>query len=306
VQKRTTDPLSVLIRGYDDHLFSNRGASEKTRELYGGYGRDFLTTTFHGRKFNPGALDRSDILRFVKRCARRYKPKTMKLVTTSLRSVLRFLTLRGVCAARLVEAVPTLPCWKLAALPPSLTDDELRRFLVSFDRKTACGQRGYAIVACMVFLGLRADEVARLHLDDIDWDKGILRITVRKSRRSSHLPLPKRVGRALVAYIRGHRPVPSERMVFVRHIHSRGGALNSRAIRSIVRGAFRRAGVKPPSQGSHILRHTAATQMIRKGATLKDVADVLRHRSLMTTAIYTKVDLPTLRRVAMPWPEVCS
>ncbi len=298
--------LEELIQAYGEHLISNRGASEKTRELYGGYGRDFLTTTFRNRKFDPGSLDRSDILRFVKRCARRYKPKTMKLVTTSLRSVLRFLNLRGVCDARLVEAVPTLPCWKLAGLPPSLTDDELSRFLASFDRKTACGQRGYAIVACMVFLGLRADEVARLRLDDIDWDKGILRITVRKSRRTSCLPLPKRVGRALVAYIRGHRPVASERFVFVRHIHARGGSLNSRAVRSVVRKAFRRAGVNAPSQGSHILRHTAATQMIRKGATLKDVADVLRHQSLMTTAIYTKVDLPTLRRVALPWPEVCS
>jgi site-specific recombinase XerD len=143
-------------------------------------------------------------------------------------------------------------------------------------------------------------------LDDINWKEGVLRVPARKSRRTSLLPLPKRVGQAIVAYIRGKRPVTSERFIFVRHLRPRGLPLNSRAVRGLVRKAFRRAGVSSSSQGSHILRHTAATQMIRKGASLKDIADVLRHRSISTTAIYTKVDITTLRGVAMPWPEVRS
>lgn len=296
--------LSTVTRDFDEHLLLDRGASEKTRELYGDYVRDFLNATFRRRPFDLATIERSDILRFVKRCARRYKPKTMKLVTTALRSLLRFLSLHGKCNARLVAAVPTLPYWKLADLPPSLSEDELRRLLNSFDRKSACGQRGYAVTVCMSLLGLRADEVARLRLDDIDWKEGVLRVPARKSRRTSLLPLPKRVGRAIVAYIRGKRPATSERFIFVRHLRPRGLPLNSRAVRALVRKAFRRAGVSSSSQGSHILRHTAATQMIRKGASLKEIADVLRHRSISTTAIYTKVDLPTLRGVAMPWPEV--
>lgn len=298
--------VSAVVRAYDEHLRANRGASDKTRELYGEYVRSFLSATFRRRAVDLATIDRSDILRFVRRCAGRYKPKTMKLVTTSLRSLLSFLTLHGKVDARLVEAVPTLPHWKLAGLPPCLSEEEFRRLLDSFDRKTACGQRGYAMTACMALLGLRADEVARLRLEDVDWRAGVLRVPARKSRRTSLLPLPKKVGQALVAYIRGERPVSGERFIFVRHVHSRGLPLNSRAVRAVVRSAFRRAGVNSPSQGSHILRHTAATRMIRRGATLKEVADVLRHRSILTTAIYTKVDLPALARVAMPWPEVRS
>ena len=177
--------------------------------------------------------------------------------------------------------------------------------LASFDPSTPCGQRDQAIVQCLATLGLRPGEVADLCLDDIDWRVGTLQIRTRKNRRGAVLPLPRGVGQALVAYLSGERPATDERRVFVVHLGDRRGKpLSSPAVSRIATLAVRRAGVDAPHASAYVFRHTAASRMVRAGASLKEVADVLGHRSLDSTTIYAKLDLPRLREVALPWPEV--
>jgi integrase len=158
----------------------------------------------------------------------------------------------------------------------------------------------------MAGMGLRAGEVAALLLDDLDWRAGTLQVRRGKERRTSLLPLPAPVGRALVGYLRHGRPRTRDRHVFVRHQLPVGQPMGSPAVVAAVRQAFMRSGLETPFKGAHVLRHTAATRMVRAGTSLKAVADILRHRNLETTMIYVKVDLPKLAEVALPWPEVRS
>jgi integrase len=160
------------------------------------------------------------------------------------------------------------------------------------------------MILCLVRLGLRAKEVADLTLDDVDWRAATIRVANTKGRRTSLLPLPKAVGQALATYLRRSRPSTADRHVFVRHFFPIGAPLRSANVICAVQKAFDRSGLDVPSRGAHTLRHTAATEMVRAGVSLKAVADVLRHRSIDTAAIYTKIDVPRLREVALPWPEV--
>lgn len=185
-----------------------------------------------------------------------------------------------------------------------MSEDQLRRFLSGFDQTTPTGRRDYAMARCQVDLGLRAGEVIALHLEDLDWRRGTLRIAGGKVGRTRELPLPQEVGRAIAEYLRRGRPVTPCRNVFVRHTVPVGGAIGPALIRGVIRRAFARVEGCTHLAGTHVLRHTAATRLHRGGASLKEVADLLGHRSLDTTAIYTKVDLPALAAVALPWPEV--
>jgi site-specific recombinase XerD len=196
--------------------------------------------------------------------------------------------------------------WRRAPLPRSLSDEHLATLLASFDLHTATGRRDHAMVMCMAGVGLRAGDVAALSLDDLDWRAGTLRLSRGKERRASMLPLTAPVGRALVGYLRHGRPRTPARRVFVRHQLPVGHPLTSQAVSAAVRLAFMRARLDVPSKGAHVLRHTAATRMVRAGTSLKEVADILRHRRLETTMIYAKVDLATLVEVAQPWPAVRS
>jgi site-specific recombinase XerD len=229
----------------------------------------------------------------------------MKTVRTALRSFFRFLQVEGLCDERLEAALPTVACWRLSTLPRSLSDRQLEQVLASFDVSTPFGHRDRAIVLCLATLGLRPREVADLCLEDIDWHCGTVRLRTRKTRRAAVLPLPHAAGRAIVAYLRGVRPTTDERRVFVQYLGShRGEPLSSNAISAVVVRALRRAGVEAPLAGAYVLRHTVASRMVRRGASLKEVADILGHRCLDSAAIYAKLDLPALREVALPWPEV--
>jgi integrase len=187
-----------------------------------------------------------------------------------------------------------------------LSDAEVTTFLSSFDRTTPLGRRDYAIAMCLAELGLRALEVARLTLDSVDWRSGTITIAPGKCRRSDRLPLPPAVAAAIADYLRHGRPVASTRALFVHHRPPRGQGVGPATVRGAVRRAYARAGLNASLTGTHVLRHTAATRMLRGGASMKQIADVLRHRSIDTTAIYAKVDLGTLARVALPWPEARS
>lgn len=294
----------VILQGYGGHLRDVRGAQESTCIRYTRHVQAFLVARFGTGSVDLSCLTPRDVMSYFHERAAGWRPKTSKLLGSSLRSFFSFMQVNGACDARLAGAVPTIPEWKLARLPKTISNAELRALLGSFP-SSAIGRRDRAMCLCLCRLALRASEVALLRLDDIDWRSGILCIG-GKSRRESQLPLPADVGRAIAAYLRHGRPQTQTRRVFVRHQLPVGAELGASSVRIAIRRGFERAGLEVVSKGTHVLRHTAATNMIRAGATLKEVADVLRHRSIDTTTIYAKVDLPRLTEVAMPWPEVRS
>jgi len=202
----------------------------------------------------------------------------------------------------LLAAVPSAARWRLAALPGYLEADEITTLMDAFDRKRPQHQRDSAIVRCLLDLGLRSCEVAALRLNDIDWKAGTLTIRVGKAQRADVLPLPSITGKAIAEYLHKARPLTESRAVFVRYRAPLDVPVNTSVIRSVVRQAATRSGLTDRLHGPHRLRHSAATRMLHGGATLKEIADILRHKSLDTTAIYAKVDVPRLAVIAQPWP----
>lgn len=211
------------------------------------------------------------------------------------------MALSGITTTALCAAIPRVALWRFASVPPGLSTDELVCLFAACDRTTATGRRDYAMMRCLADLGLRGAEVAHLTFDDIDWAAGTLTIH-GKSRRADVLPLPHATGRAIVAYVRDGRPKTTRREVFVRHRPPYERPTTPGIVRNAVRYAAARCGLTGRVSGPHVLRHTLATRLVQRGSRLKDVADLLRHRSIDTTTIYAKVDLPALATVALPWP----
>ncbi len=293
-----------IVHDFKKFLHQTVGAKEKTRRQYIRYVQKFLKEKFNNvSEVELSKLRPIDMIQFMMNQKRCYKIPTLKAMTTALRSFLRFLQMKGLCEERLVNAVPAIANWKLSHIPKYLTKEQLEMLLSSFNRAKADGLRGYAIALCLARLGLRRSEVANLTLDDIEWRSGVIQISEGKDRRVNELPWPKDVGESIVAYLRNGRPQTLERRIFVRHRQPLGAGLNGSAIGAIIRRGFQRAGLKVSSNGTHILRHTAATHMIQNGVSIKEVADILRHKSIDTTVIYAKVNIPMLYEVALPWPD---
>lgn len=222
-------------------------------------------------------------------------------MTTSLRMYLRYLATMGKCAPELVDAVPTVPHWRLSTLPRYVVADDVERIIETADPATPTGARNRAILLLLARLALRPREILALRLLDIDWDNAIVRI-LGKSRVEVGLPLPQDVGDALVAYIEHNRPTTTEQSVFLCAKPPHGPMLTSSAVSSVVRDAIRKSGIQNPNLGgAYLLRHSAATNMLRGGATMETVATLLRHRSIETTSIYAKVDTNLLSAVVQPW-----
>lgn len=202
----------------------------------------------------------------------------------------------------LIAAIPQAARWRLDSLPEYLNQEELVRLTAAFEQADPQRQRDHAIVRCLLDLGLRSFEVAALRLEDIDWKNATLTVRVGKSHRVDILPLPAATGNAIAAYLHKARPATESRAVFVRHRAPLDVPVDAGVIRSVVRQAAARSGLADPLHGPHRLRHSAATRMLQGGTTLKEIADILRHRSLDTTAIYAKVDLTRLSAIAQHWP----
>jgi site-specific recombinase XerD len=242
---------------------------------------------------------------FVSSMTGRFSPRSMKAVRTALRSFLRYLRVKGLCDERLEAAIPAVAHWRLSTLPRCLSDEQLDQLLASFDTSTPCGRRDRAMVVCLSSLGLRPGEVAGLHLQDIDWRRGTVHLRARKTRQGAIVPLPRDAGRAIVEYLRRERPRTAEPRLFVQHLgRRRGEPISSAIVSGAVGRALLRAGIEAPLAGAYLLRHTVASRLVRRGASLKEVADLLGHRCLDTTTIYAKLDVPALGEVALPWPEV--
>lgn len=291
------------LERFTSHLEQVCGLAAKTRAARRWWVGRFLADRFGDRPIAVDRLTARDIADYLEEHGTRYTPGTLGVRGSALRSYLRFRAAR--CADRvdgLIAAIPRVACWRLASLPSHLTSDETTRFLQAFDRRHASGQRGYAMARCLVDLGLRVSEVAALQLDDVNWQDGTVRIGAGKSRRADVLPLPVLTGQAIVAYLRQARPPSPSRAVFVRDRAPLDAPITTEIVRYAVRMAFARCGLGARYTGTHVLRRTTATQMRLAGASLKQIADVLRHRSLDTTTIYTKIDRPQLATVAAPWP----
>jgi site-specific recombinase XerD len=269
--------------------------------LYVHFVRPFVSTRLarDGITIDWASLRAADVIDFVVERTPQQSRGAAKLTVTALRSLLGFLHLDGRIAHPLIGAVPSVAGWRLAALPKALTSADLRVLFASCDRRCATGRRDFAVLTMLARLGLRAGEVAALQLDDIDWRAGT--ITVRgKGPHIEPLPLPSDVGQAVANYLRRARPDTAlDRTVFVR-VKAPHRALSGGGVTQIVAGAADRAGLGRIH--AHRLRHTAATDLLRAGASLSEIGQLLRHRRAQTTAIYAKVDRAALRMIAQPWP----
>jgi site-specific recombinase XerD len=238
---------------------------------------------------------------FVQREIQHLSVPQAKHLTAALRSFLQYARYCGDVVLDLAAGVPAVASWSMAAIPRAIPPDAVRQLLASMPRRTPTERRDYAVVVLLADLGLRAGEVAGLELEDLDWNVGQVRIR-GKGGHQAVLPLPVRVGEAIVAYLRNGRPLSPSRRVFLRAKAPHRGLQGSAAISAIVRQALQHAGIQAPTNGAHQFRHALATQMLRHGASLREIGDVLRHRRPQTTTIYAKVDLAALRSLALPWP----
>ena len=293
-----TTPAERLLERYRTYLAEERGLAAATVASNMLVGRLFLATRPQVSGLGLDELCASQVLDFVLSECRKRSSGSARHVTIGLRSFLRFCHLEGRTEAPLADAVPGVASWRLSALPRALEPTVLASLLKSCDRRTTFGRRDFAVLVLLIRLGLRSGEVSRLRLDDIDWLAGELLIR-GKGPKHERLPLPADVGEAIVAWLRRGRPQCSAREVFTR-VRAPHCGLGPGAASSIVRAACKRAGV--PEVGAHRVRHSTATAMLRAGAGLVEIGQVLRHRSVLTTAIYAKVDRSQLRGLAKPWP----
>jgi len=294
--------ITAAVTAYDTHLRDTCGLAPATRIYRRRYVREFLHARFGNHAIQLSRLRPVDIERFVTGRAQGCQPSSAQVLASSLRSWLRYQQLMGAIDARLVAAVPGIPRWRLASLPRGLDEADVHRLLNAIDRTTPTGRRDYAIARCAADLGLRACEIADLELDDIDWRRSALRVPAGKVRRADWLPLPAKLGRAIAEYLRRGRPRTVERGLFVRHHLPVGAPMGPNVVRLALRRAAVAAGMEDRWRGPHALRHAMATRLLQGGASLKEIADILRHRCLDTTAIYAKVDFHALEQAALPWP----
>lgn len=293
-------PAGELLDRYAEYLRVRRGLKRGTVRSYCNHARSFLAD--RDRVCGGLALEALDVAainEYLLRQSQRLSVYSTQAVAIALRSLLRFLHLEGLIDRDLAVAVPTVANWRLASLVKALDGPTVARLLASCDRQTQIGRRDYAIVLLLSRLGLRISEVAALRLEDLDWRAGEVAIS-GKGDRQERLPLPVDVGEAIVDWLRGGRPACDSRFVFTRarapHMRLHPASLNG-----IVHRACQRAGV--PEVGPHRLRHTAATEMLRAGSSLREVGQVLRHRGSEVTSIYAKVDRLALVALVAPWPE---
>jgi integrase/recombinase XerD len=294
-------PLDHLLDRYALYLREERAVAPHTVFAYSRVARRFLAQRFGEDPPSLSALRAIDVLKFVQSQVARGSRKTAAYVCTALRSFLDFARYRGAVTINLSAVVPTVANWAMPSIPRSIAPNHLRRVLASCSRRSAIGSRDYAILLLLARLGLRAGAIASLDLDDVDWQAGTLRVR-GKGGHAYVLPLPVEVGEAIAAYLKIGRPISTNRRLFLRAKAPIRGFKSQMAILSVVRHALIRAGIDSPSNGAHQFRHALASEMLRRGASLPEIGQILDHRNPQTTAIYAKVDLASLHILALAWP----
>jgi site-specific recombinase XerD len=294
--------VSCLLREYGKHLRVNAGLAQTTAQYRLRYARDLLEHFKVRRMDQVRAWIPTDLAEYVVHQGGRLKPGSGQVLASSIRSFLRFLLTKGLLRRDLAAAVPSFANWRLAALPAVVNREALEQLLRVVDSRMPIGMRDRAVLLCLMDLGLRASDVAAITVDGVDLMRGILRIAHRKERRAAEFPMTDRLRIALGRYLRQGRPRCTSRELFVIHRAPIGQPLKPLGIHDIVVRCAARAGMAELIRGTHVIRHSVATSLINAGASIKDIADLLGHRSIDTTAIYAKVDIGSLARVAMPWP----
>jgi len=294
-------PLAAALAQYAVHLRQERAVTEGTIAAYGAIAHTFVRERLPEAGARPAALAADDVHEFLLAQVRRVAPKRAQYVGSALRSFLRFLFARGETPTDLARAVLTVRPHRLAGVPRYMPPGDVERLLRSCDRSSAMGRRNHAILLLLARLGLRASEVVALELGDLRWREGEL-VVRGKGLRRDRLPLLPDVGEALALYLQTDRPAGASRRVFLCWRAPYRGLGHPSTVSTIVMRALGRAGLAPATRGAHVLRHSLATAMVRRGASLAEIGQVLRHRSPTTTEIYAKLDFGALRDIALPWP----
>ena len=289
-----------LLQRFRDWMIEHHGVTAATLEGYQRYVVDFVVAC----GVDPSSYSAASVRSFVITRAVGHKVGTAQIIATAMRAFLRFLAATGQCSEGLIHALPRFPSYQLAATPRFLEPEDLEKVIGALSDADAVGARDRAVVLLLARLGLRASEVAALTFDAIDWHNGRIAVC-GKGGRQHWLPLPQQVGDAIVTYLRRGRPPLPVPQVFISALAPRR-PMTRLSVSGVVRRALRRAGVKAPHQGAHLLRHSAATAMLRNGVSLAGVGAVLRHRSPQTTAHYAKIDFDLLGEIVQPWPETTS
>jgi len=293
--------IDRIQRDYEDFLLHERNLMPSSVAQYLPVTRRFLSQRFRNGKLWLKKLHASAVTGFVLNDTASRGRRSAQLMTSVLRSFLGFLLQQGRIHTNLAAVVPTVAAWRLSELPRFLETEQVERVLRGCDRRKKVGKRNYAMLLLLARLGLRASEVANLSLEDINWRAGELQIR-GKGARVDHLPLPQDVGQALTTYLQKGRPNCSSRRVFIQSKAPHEPLGGSSSVDCVVRTALARAHIHSHHQGAHVLRHSLATTMLRQGASMTQIGQVLRHQLPQTTEIYAKVDLQALRALALPWP----
>lgn len=290
-----------VVDEYRRYLLLERGLAETSLLNYVPFVEQLLSNRFDKSDTDLSQLTAADVTRFMQERVHQVSSARAKLLVTALRSFLRYLQHRGEISLNLAGCVPSVAVWSLSTVPKFLPAGAVQRVLDHCERKTSDGKRNYAVLLLLARLGLRACEIVGLSLEDIDWGRG--RLTIRcKGGRWAQMPLPVDVGEAIALYLRSGRPRCACRSVFLRHRAPLRGFGDSSTVSTIVSRALIHAGIDSVRKGAHLFRHTLATDLLRQGASLDEIGELLRHRSPNTTAVYAKVDLTALRTLALPWP----
>jgi integrase/recombinase XerC len=294
-------PIEDEIRDFDAYLHQVRGQGTEIRRIYARLARRFLQRRFGKRAVVMSALQPADIRQFLaEELDKRSTYSNAATLASSLRAYFRYRGTQGDRIHHLTGVIASPAHWNLASLPRSLSNDEIDRLLNAFPDTLPSSRRGYAMVRCALDMGLRISEIAKLALADIDWHNGTVTLRRNKSRREDILPLPAVTGQAIADYLRLERPPTTNPAVFARHLAPHDAPITTDTVHRLIRDAYQRIGITHTR--THALRHSTARRLLEQGSSLKEVADVLRHRSLNTSLIYAKLDNHKLAAVALPWP----
>jgi integrase/recombinase XerD len=303
---RATEPQSSVeawLADFDHHLNHVMGCALRSRNNYLRYARRLLLEVFGEAEVDWSRLTAGSVTDFVRRQAAKLRPGACGQPVTAIRSLVRFLASKDAVPTGLLGAIPAVRTWRHSSIPRTVSAEEVERVLAACNADSAYGLRERAIVLLLARLGLRAGEVLRLRLDDIDWVRGCVLVRAGKTHRERSLPLSKEVGDALAMYLRQGRPRSPYRELFLRWRPPFRPLCQSVSICTLVQKLLKRAGISVHRPGAHTFRHSLATEMVINGVTFKAIADVLGHGSVSSTQIYVKLDLGSLSKAAMPWPE---
>lgn len=301
VEASVSCPVETCLKDYEQYLRKDRGLANGTITNHLRPVRNFLSNKYDIGPIDLSQLTADDISGFIHRQRATLSTNSMRIVTSALRCFLRYARYRQLLKTDLAGAVPVVANWTMTHIPKAISQQQVEQLLTSIDCTTPVGRRDYAIVLLLARLGLRSCEVASLELDDLDWNAGAISVLCKGNTRSV-FPMGDEVGQAIAAYLQDGRPQCQSRRVFLRAFAPWGGFKYPSAVGSIVRRLLARTGISAPMTGAHQFRHGLACALLQQSASLGEIGEVLGHRRLQTTMIYTKVDLTALRSLALPWP----